>query len=297
MNNASLWKLVFEVEAAVIAHYQPVFDRFCDITGLDSPMVGLLLEALSFDLEATSPSRLLVRNPYTAVDTFMARLWVAAEKGFMIENAPGEYRLTAIGRARTEDLIHEARAVMAKVDPLPPADTGRLADLLVLLGQSSINTPPPPEPWSLRHCFKMMPPPRPPLPYIEQAISCLHGYRDDAHLAAWQRTGLSATALETLTLLWRGQATSLETVCQHLARRGHSSQVYSHALQDLRERGFVEGSDSAPQISPSGRVYREEVEKDTERYFFTPWAILSEAQRDDMAGLLRRLRDGLNGKE
>ena len=119
MNNDSLWKLAFEVEAAAIAHYQPVFDRFCDATGLDSPIVGLLLEALSFDLEATSPSRLLVRSPYTAVDAFMARLWVAAEKGFMIKGAPGEYRLTAIGRARTEDLVHEAREAMAKVDPLP----------------------------------------------------------------------------------------------------------------------------------------------------------------------------------
>jgi hypothetical protein len=212
----------------------------------------------------------------------------------MIEGAPGEYRLTAIGRARTEDLIHEAREAMARVNPLPLAEANRLAHYLVSLVQSSINTPPPPEPWAVQHSYKMMPPASPPLPFIDQAISCLHSYRDDAHLAAWQKTGLSATALETLSLLWRGEADSLEMICQRLARRGHPPQVYSLALQDLRVRGFVSGQDSTPQVTPSGKAFREEVEEDTNRFFFAPWIILTEAQIEDMADLLLRLKDGLN---
>ena len=36
----------------------------------------------------------------------------------------------------------------------------------------------------------------PPLPYAEQALSCLAAYRDDAHLSAWRPSGLSAPALE-----------------------------------------------------------------------------------------------------
>jgi hypothetical protein len=294
MNNDSLWKLASEVEAALIAHYQPVFDHFCDTTGMDGPMIGLLLAALSFDPDVTNPARLLVRNPYTAAETFMARLWVAAEKGFMIENSPGEYRSTAIGRARLVDLVQEARESMARVDPLPLVDSERLASLLGLLVQSSLNSPPPPDTWSIRHAYRLMPAPRPPLPYIEQAISCLQGYRDDAHLAAWQKTGLTATALETLTLLWNHEASSLETLCQRLARRGHSPQVYNHALEDLRERGFVEDANHTARITPAGQAFRDGVERETEQYFFAPWGVLSEAHRESLGELLAHLRDKLN---
>ena len=142
----------------------------------------------------------------------------------------------------------------------------------------------------------MMPSSRPPLPYIEQAISCLHSYRDDAHLAAWQKTGLSATALETLTLLWRGLADSLEAICQQLARRGYTSPGLQPCPGRPARGGFVDGPDSAPHVSPSGRAFRENVEQETNLNFFACWAILSEAQRQEMGGLLILLRDGLNGK-
>jgi hypothetical protein len=212
----------------------------------------------------------------------------------MIEGSPGEYRLTAIGRARIEDLFREARENMARADPLPLADSERLASQLGLLVQASLNTPPPPDTWSIRHAYRLMPPAHPPLPYTEQAISCLQGYRDDAHLAAWQSTGLTATAMETLTLLWRVEVDSLETICQRLARRGHAPQVYSRALEDLRERRFIEGPDSAPRVTPAGRYFREGVEDETDRYFFTPWKVLEEEHRQSLGESLARLRDELS---
>jgi hypothetical protein len=260
-------------------------------------MVSLLLAALSFDPAVTSPARLLVRRPYTAADTFMARLWVAAEKGFMIENSPGEYRLTAIGRARIVDLIHAAREQMEKADPLPLVDSERLANLLGFLVHASLNTLAPLDTWSIRHAYRLMPAAYPPLPFTEQAISCLQAYREDAHLAAWHQTGLTATAMETLTLLWRSEADSLEAICQRLARRGHSPQVYSHALEDLRERSYVEGPDSAPRVTASGRIFREALEQETEEYFFAPWLVLSDEHRQILRDTLARLRDSLSEKK
>jgi hypothetical protein len=138
-----------------------------------------------------------------------------------------------------------------------------------------------------------MPAAIPPLPYVEQAISCLAAYRDDAHLAAWQPSGLSATALEALTFLWRGEAGSLDALCERLAHRGHQRQIYSQALAELRKRGFIEGPDSAPQVTEAGRAFRNQVEADTDRYFFAPWACLDDAEKAELADLLTRLRDGL----
>ncbi|MDO9129213.1 MAG: hypothetical protein Q7U34_05035, partial [Anaerolineales bacterium] len=150
-----------------------------------------------------------------------------------------------------------------------------------------------PDTWSICLSYKLMPEPEPPLPDSEQAVSCLNGYRDDAHLAAWKPGGLDAPALETLTLLWRGEADSLDSVCEKLQRRGHPRQVYAAALAELRRRGFIEGPDPGSRLTRAGKSFRDNIEQDTDRYFFAAWSCLDEAEKDELADLVTRLRDGL----
>jgi len=296
MDNLALWNLIHEAWQAIFPHYDPVFARHATESGLEGPVWSLLLAVQTFGPEAISPALLLVRGPYTAAYSYLTRLEAAAAKGYLMQVAPGQFRLTDLGRAHVDRAVKEARAAMAQADPLPTADSQRLAELLDRLVQACLNTPPPPDTWAIRLSYTLMPERTPPLPYTEQAISCLNGYRDDAHLAAWQPSGLSATALETLTLLWRGEADSLDSVCERLVRRGHPRQVYAHALVELRARGFVEGTDDAPHVTEAGRAFREQVEADTDRYFFAPWICLSEADKDELADLAVRLRDGLKGR-
>ena len=138
-----------------------------------------------------------------------------------------------------------------------------------------------------------MPPQQPALPYIEQQFTALSAYRDDAHLAAWQESGLSATALETLTLFWKGEVGSLETLCKHLERRGHTCRVYQDSLDELRGLGYLQGPDQAPWLTGAGRVFRNQVEDDTNRYFFAPWACLKKKDRKALVDLLADLKNGL----
>ena len=292
MNDHTLWNLTLETLAAIRAHYEPVAGRIAAESGLDG---WVLLAALTFEPETTTPARLQVRMPYMAADPYLTRLIAAAEKGYLAEARPGEYRLTDVGRAETYRFIGEARAAMVQADPLPLADSERLSGLLDRLVQASLNTPSPPDIWCITLSHRLMPAASPPLPYIEQAISCLAAYRDDAHLAAWQPSSLSATALETLTFLWRGEADSLDALCEQLAHRGHLRQVYAQALAELRERGFIEGPDSAVQVTEAGQAFRDQVEADTDRYFCAPWACLDNGEKTELADLLTRLRDGLRG--
>jgi hypothetical protein len=291
MDERKLWNLTLEALAAVRTHYEPVIERFIAESGVTT--WGLLLMALTLEPETTSPVRFQVRGPYTAADAYLGPLAAAAEKGYLAEVAPGEYRLMEAGRAEALRFIEEARAAMAEADPLPEADSERLSGLLDRLVQASLATPPPPDTRCISLSYRLMPAVSPPLPYTEQAISCLAAYRDDAHLAAWQPSGLSATALETLTFLWRGEANSLDALCERLSHRGHLRQVYAQALAELRERGFIEGPDSAPQVTEAGRAFRDQVEADTDRYFFAPWACLDDAEKAELADLLTCLRDGL----
>jgi hypothetical protein len=185
---------------------------------------------------------------------------------------------------------------MSKADPLPAEEGRRLAQLLGCLVQACLFTPPPPDTWRIRLSYQLMPAEAPPLPYIEQSLSCLQAYRDDAHLAAWQPSDLSAPALEALTLIWRSEAGSLDALYNRLAIRGFESHDYHAALNELRLRGLLEGKDTALRLTANGVSFRDQIEQDTDRYFFTPWDCLTTVDKKELACLLSTLRGGLRMK-
>lgn len=289
----TLWHLMREAWTALQPHYEPVIARIVNESGLESRAWGLMLAALTFEPDKTTPGHLMVRGPYNSAESYLNRLRNITRSGYLAEIDEGAFSLTTDGRAWLERFVKEVREKMAEVDPLPESNGGRLADLVKGLADRCLNAPSPPQKWSIRLSYKIMPPNIPPLPYIEQAISCLSAYRDDAHLAAWQETGLSATALEVLTYLWRGEARSFEDLIQQLAHRGHTRQVYMDAVAELRGRHFVTGEDAALEVTREGRAFRDLVEENTDGYFYFPWTDLDSGQRSEMVDLLVRLRDEL----
>jgi hypothetical protein len=293
MDNESLWNLTKEALKLLRSCYESTIEPIIQNSGLDARNWGLLLAALTFEPEYTSPAQLMVRGPYTSAEQYTSRLEIAKTKGFLDEVSPGEFRLTKKGKDGVNRFIREARTGMEKADPLSPSVSKELALLFDRLVKACLATPPPPETWSIRLSNQLMPDLEPPLPFIEQAISCLFAYRDDAHLAAWQNSNLSATALEVLTYLWRDEADSLEDLLDSLAYRGHSEDVYLDALAELREREFIAGGRSKLRVTPAGRGFRVQVELDTDSYFFKPWSCLSSKDKDRMEELLVRLWDGL----
>jgi hypothetical protein len=293
MNDQDLWGLIRETGRAIWPHYQPVLERILENTGLDGRSMSLLIAVLTIEPDTTTPAHLLIRNPYTSAEQYFSSLAHAARLGYLGEVSQGEFRMTPEGRRIAQQFIDEARYAMAQADPLQLPESQRLAGLLGRVVQSSLETPPPPNPWSIGLSFKIMPSFDPPLPYTEQAISCLVAYRDDAHLAAWRGTGLSATALETLTLLWRSEADSFSELVDQLAHRGHSNDVYMDAVTDLTEREFIENSESRLRITTKGQRFRDQIEHDTQSFFFAPWSELSPDEKDEAGELSVQMRDGL----
>jgi len=126
----------------------------------------------------------------------------------------------------------------------------------------------------------------PPMPFIEQSISCLSAYRDDAHLASWRSSGLSAIALESLTLIWQGHVSTLDELSEKLSFRGHSEKVYIDALAELRARSYLSGSRSVLRLTEEGKLFRDRVEAHTDQYFFTPWVCLTKSDKKLMGQIL-----------
>ncbi len=296
MEDLTLWNLTREAWGAITFRIEPEIETLIQKSGLEKREWGLLLAALTFEPEHITPAHLMVRGPYTAAELYLNRLRLCSEKGYLKEVARGEFCLTGKGRTETDRFISNARAAMAKADCLSSVDSQTLVHLLRHLVLTCLETPPPPDTWSIRLSFKLMPEPDQPYPYIEQAMSCLAAYRDDAHLEAWRRTGLTAIALEVLTYLWCDQAKTLDDLVEKLAHRGHSKEIYTDALADLRERKLIIGTISAIHLTEAGKTFREQIEAKTNHLFFSPWSCLSPTDKTDMERLLVRMRDSLREK-
>lgn len=289
----NLWGLARGAMEAIFFHYQPVFERFSSKSGLDLRNINQLILAFAVDPETITADRLLQRNPYNSLTVYRARLMEVRDKGYLAEETPGEYRLTALGRDETDRLILESRAVMSERDPLPPWDSKALAGLLDRLVVACQNTSLPMGKPSFRLSHALMPAQTPPLPYSEQALTCLEAFYDDAHVAAWREAGLSAIEVDVLTNLWRGWADSFDSLVQRLAGRGHDPQDIAQTLADLRSRGLVDGAGEVSYITEAGKALREQIEATTLQHTHTPWDCLDENDRQKTGHLLAVLTDGL----
>ena len=128
---------------------------------------------------------------------------------------------------------------------------------------------------------------------IDQYGTDLAAYRDDAHLAAWQPHNIEGHAWEAFTCLWRGEATTLDGLCQKLERRGYCRDEYGQALQDLMWRGWVTEEAGELSVTVLGREIRGAVEEATDQTFYAPWSCLSRGETEELRTLLNLLCDGL----
>jgi hypothetical protein len=289
MDNETLWSLMRDAWSRIEASYKPALKQMVSNSDLTLREWMFLIAALTFEPEDTTPSHLMVRGPYTSSDQYLAGLEKSAEFGYLDRVGDGRYRLSRDGNEGVQEFIKIAREAMTSSGDLTDQELSELAQQLNKLVNGCLEAPPPPDSWSISLSYKLMPPIDPALPFIEQSISCLSAYRDDAHLASWCSSGLSASALESLTLIWRGQVNTFQELLTKLYFRGHPDVVYLDAIAELRANGYLTGSRNNIKITSEGKKFRDQVERKTEEYFFRPWDCLSESERKNIARFLRNI--------
>lgn len=295
MLTTDLWPVAIEALQALGKHYVPEMDRVAAELNLPE-WYGWLLPALIFDPEPISAKRLRIRSPYTSARLYNERLANAAKQGFLVSVAGTEYeyRLTESGREAAERIIGAAYARMALLRPLPPTELEHLADLLLRLVKACLTAPEPPGKWCISLSRRTdLGEDASIVARIDQYLSDLSAYRDDAHLAAWQIYPIEGHAWEAFTYLWRGEATTLEGLCQKLARRGYLQEATRQAIEDLIKLGWVTEDAGEYRITILGNETRQKAEETTDRYFYAPWSCLNERETEDLRTLLIRFRDNL----
>jgi len=295
MNTVDLWSLALEANQALGKHYSSAMDQTAAELKL-SEWYGWLLPALLIEPESISATRFRVRNPYTSARLYTERLAKAAKQGFLtpIAETKNEYHLTELGRQAAERVFGAAYAKMTLLHPMPSNDLERLASLLQRLVKACLTTPEPPGKWCIIQSRRIDPGDDASVVVrIDQYLSDLAAFRDDAHLSAWQSYSIEGHIWEAFTYLWRGEATTLDGLFHKLERRGHSQDEYKRALENLIMRGWINEEAGEYRVTHLGQEVRQAVEEATDHYFYGPWSCLSQEETEEFQTLLMLLRDGL----
>jgi DNA-binding MarR family transcriptional regulator len=234
-------------------------------------------------------------RPYAAPGLLNTQLDAVLDKGFVQAEEPQAYRLTEKGLELIRIWSERVRAHLAGLTPLPARDLRRLSALLSRIVQAVLDAPSPPSKDRLlgsRHIAPVAG--AAPMVHIDQYLTDLVHFRDDAHVSAWRQHGFDGPSIEVLTLLWRGEAEDVDGLSAALSeQRGFVRDHYAGVVKGLQERGLVETSQEMLAVTAEGRTLREELEAATDRYYIFAWTALSPVDVQELRNLLQRLTQAL----
>lgn len=201
------------------------------------------------------------------------------------------YCATAKGRRLVHAFHDAARRGLATVAPLPAHEMEQLRDLLqeIILNARS----PLPAEQSLFHIGRASDPgPESSLAaQINQYLTDLYYFHNDAYIAAWRSTGLDGIAWEALTHVWRDQAHTAAELARELSARLLSTEDYSAALARLSQRGLITLDGDHAQLNEEGRRLCQQVQERTDEIFYAPWHMaLKIGEQHELRTLLVRLK-------
>lgn len=254
-----------------------------------------LVQAVEFAPEPLTVARLRVRDVYASERLVAAFLELMASEQWLDRRGEA-YTLTEAGWAVRARSREQVRQLLAEVKLVSAAELTELLSLLDRLIQASLASSTPPGTWCLAHSRNRAPTDdAPPLLKLLQYVDDFNAFRDDAHMAAWQRYELSGATWEAFALVCSGEAHTAEQIFRQLARRGHTRHEYATALAELHGRGWLEpGAESdAYQTTEPGRLVRAEVEQLTDDYFYAPWSCLTETEVARVHSLLLQIQADL----
>ena len=94
-------------------------------------------------------------------------------------------------------------------------------------------------------------------------------------------------------MLNQNNALAFDALYEKLRAWGVPQDVHAEDVKELARRGWAEEIAGVYQVTAAGKQVRAEVETETERLFFAPWASLNESELEELASLASQLRDGL----
>jgi hypothetical protein len=236
------------------------------------------------------------RDPFSNPEHFEKSFALLNMKGWVEPLPDGNSRVTDEARAGVRKIIQSGDEQLSGFVSMPDSDLERLVSLLKQIVTESKLTRQPPEKWAIFKRFRVADEHSPLIVQIREYLMDLYAYRDDSHLSA-ARPHFNEAGIVWLVLgaLWKGDALNAEQMAEAMPFRGYEVEDYEVALEATVEVGWAELSDRPDtfRLTPKGRELREEVERLTNEYFYTPWSVLLQDEIDELFDLLITLRQEL----
>ena len=294
MNKREVWELAHQIMRRLNEHYVDAMGNVAISLGLESSACFLvIIPAYLFEPDPISPARLRMGIPYNSPAYYEEPLQAVKKVGFLDEVPEGGYVLNQRGYAAFRRMINTAYQQMEQLSPLLLVKLDELKLLLARLVQASILSPEHIGKWNVLHSRRLDPGRNvASLIKVDQYLSDLSAYRDDAHLASWSSYLIDAHAWDILGLLWQGQALSRIDILDSVKKRRWTDDETQEAINELVNKGWVMDEGKLT-INEEGRRVRIEAEELTDNYFFSPWCVLTDVEFIQLCESMTRLDENL----
>ena len=276
---------------AILKELPPLMPRFLMRRRVGAPVVATLMSELdlervdlfimvqlhqvlgSYGYEPITLAQIRHYYPYHFTDPFTPSITLLKEKKLVEGDTIEGITLTKRALDAMERLHTEAKEHVSRIEALPLTETEALARQLERASRAIISDPVlAPRPGShlagsrSQATFGNA---KPAMVRIEQAIYDLWMARDDAHMKVWRDAEMEALSMSIWTLLWNGDATTIDGIAAKLSMQTKAA-VESN-LAYLFEKEYITRHDDLLQLTPEGILAREDIERETDRIYFAPW--------------------------
>ena len=295
MNKASAWFLLEEAFDILGDCGYPAMDKTASELNLDDDWFTWVAAIWLFGSEPITTSKFMCMFPYGLAQLNEERFASAVRHGYLRADREGEYSPTENGLNIALRIWRQAGDSLANLKPMPEENLQFLVNFIERLIEASLAKPEPPSHFYLSHKrenYRRLKTINP-LEYFVVIFGELAAYRDDMHIAAWQKHQIEGHAWDMFDKIYNGKALAFDELYEKLKGRGLPAEIYAQDLQELIKHGWVSETANKYQITSAGKKVREDVEAETEYLFFAPWSILNEKELGDLQSWAKQLHDGL----
>ena len=249
----------------------------------------IMVQALEFAPEPLTVKGFRKRAVYAAPKLTEGLLEVLASEQYF-DRVGDAYHLTEKGQAEANKVRDFRITAFNGFDPIDADEIEMIVNYLGRIIDESMNASNPPGIWCLERSRNRAPDDSaPPLAKMIQYGSDFNAFRDDAHMAAFGAHDVEGHVWEAFSYVKSEQAQNASELYEKLAYRGFYTEDWQAALENLLNRGWISSDGGSYHVTEAGIAVADDVEAQTDAYFYAPWDTLSDGEYDELIRLMQKL--------
>ncbi len=258
-----------------------------DLEGLD---ISFIQVGYGFDPEPITPHSYITRSPYTNPANFKEQMDGSVERGWLEAGKKETYRLTPKAFEVVEEFIEFGNSLFESISGLSKAENLRLANLLGKLVLSAYDQPKPTVKPSLEIGRRLEPNPDVnPMIRIRRYLTDMGYFREDVHTASWQPYKVDGIVWETLTYIWRDEASNSVEITEKVGEyRNFNESDYAAVFEKLVSMGWASKEKDKYILTEEGKRIRQEAEDITDQLYAAAFVTLSQDEVEELTDLMER---------